>query len=490
MNSVTGSGAVPLGRKSLMASKPRLANPWLEWGRTSKVHGKAVEVPWGWEIRQPRARGDKTSAWVYHRDVGIGIDANNRQCVVELVQEGVSMQAGVYALRLDITSHLELKEGDAKFKVLFQVADGPTYDSEEMFVTETKGPQSRTGKVTVAADCTGTLIVRYETVWASTRGEVQLRGVVFDERGGGQTDFALKVGSEEVTQPVTVTGTKIDLWRYMVPPAERRQQTELNTSAGREFVRRMGAASGHERGVKRGVLMLTNQYWRHWLLKVVGETEFACLGADCSMDGGTKVFVPSTDGYYDENGENYGQPWLPRWCSVGQRHVQTSYNVVLTHAGKELKRPEPQTDYYELHALHDNYHVRQSGKTLTNVAEIHWWRGKNPDTAQPDEKYWFARGMGIVGHWNRHGWSSHFVREQGPGHAEAYGFPEPTRLGFYVPDLPEVGPGPLVLPEEPEDEADTGVVLYLSTKQYSELLRDLQAMDALRESVLSKLTRP
>lgn len=177
---------------------PRLDNPLLEWDEETGVvredFGKTICVPYGWLIEQPEAEDDSTSAWVYNRKNGIGIDANNRMAIVDLIQEDVTLPAGRYGLELQVYSHLDLNDGDAKLQVLFRGDDGLDW-STEIFVGTDKGDQTRLGEVIVNKTTTGTLTIRYTTVWASTEGELQVWGVKFFEMWNHDPDFVLQVGS-------------------------------------------------------------------------------------------------------------------------------------------------------------------------------------------------------------------------------------------------------------------------------------------------------
>lgn len=115
---------------------------------------------------------------------------------------------------------------------------------------------------------------------------------------------------------------------------------------------------------------------------------------------GTDTSPGGVDIYLLSENNHYGSAWVPRWFEIGQLFKRTAvvmWRKKSTGAAVPSKPTGTAVTYLRLERIYSQLSF-QSGIQLQDVAELHAYLddGGRP-AASPWEKYYYARGFGLVG---------------------------------------------------------------------------------------------
>lgn len=166
---------------------------------------------------------------------------------------------------------------------------------------------------------------------------------------------------------------------------------------------------------------------------------FVYRGTDCSPGNGELYMLSENN--------HYGSAWNPRWMDVGQMFKR---NATVIWRRKSNGQPVPekptgvQVSYLRLERIYSQL-TFQSGIQLQDVAELHAYidAGGKP-ASTPWEKYFYARGYGLVGFEDMFGtfksWiAQKFSNQVMPNRVrEVLPWLPPLQKRYYLPAAPSV----------------------------------------------------
>jgi uncharacterized protein YgiM (DUF1202 family) len=166
---------------------------------------------------------------------------------------------------------------------------------------------------------------------------------------------------------------------------------------------------------------------------------FIYRGTDCSP-GNAELYMLSEDNHY-------GSAWVPRWFEIGQTFKRTA-TVIWRRKDNGAAVPSKPTGvavtYIRLERVYSQL-TFQSGIQLQDVAELHAYvdDGGKP-ASSPWEKYFYARGFGLVGFEDMYGTFKSWIAQKfssqvmPPRVREVLPWLEPLQRRYYLPSVPSV----------------------------------------------------
>lgn len=162
-------------------------------------------------------------------------------------------------------------------------------------------------------------------------------------------------------------------------------------------------------------------------------------GTDCSPGDGQLYMLSENN--------HYGSAWVPRWFDVGQIFKRTAtviYRYKSTGGVVESKPPGVQVSYIRLERIYSQL-TFQSGIQLQDVVELHAYvdAGGKP-ASSPWEKYFYARGFGLVGFEDMYGTFKSWIAQKftpqvmPPRVREKIAWLPPLQKRYYLPAAPTV----------------------------------------------------
>jgi uncharacterized protein YgiM (DUF1202 family) len=176
-------------------------------------------------------------------------------------------------------------------------------------------------------------------------------------------------------------------------------------------------------------------------------------GTDCSP-GNAELYMLSESNHY-------GSAWVPRWFEIGQtfkRNATVIWRRKSDGSAVASKPPGVQVSYLRLERIYSQL-TFQSGIQLQDVAELHAYvdDGGKP-ASSPWEKYFYARGFGLVGFEDMYGtfksWiAQKFTQQIMPNRVrEVIPWLPPLQKRYYLPAVPAVTQaGQFTLTKVPQD---------------------------------------
>lgn len=202
---------------------------------------------------------------------------------------------------------------------------------------------------------------------------------------------------------IAPSANTIDMAPYFSPPANR--------SRGDVFILSNNWGGGNERvqlQADNGKVFVTkNQQYEQ---RSIGSNRIH-LELDTSPGGGEYYTVKSNTG------------WMPRHWNVGGRFRRVEDVKYHDKGDCKFKRAARfETDL--LFTAHHKAWTSDSGITFADVVELAWEVNRGDGSTYIDERYWFARGYGLVG-WQKHNgwksWASELTQGQGNNVRETTG---------------------------------------------------------------------
>lgn len=217
---------------------------------------------------------------------------------------------------------------------------------------------------------------------------------------------------------------KIDMWEYLV--GKPNQAHSLSTS---EIVETQFNPNDN----------------RHcWFVKNENSEELAVFGSYIWRGTDTS---PNQLEYYQlwESG-TLGSKWCPRYWEVGKPFKRSpEVRLFRKYDGSMVGSPRVDVSYLELIKHHSVYQF-ESGVVLQDVIELRWYYSKT----DPIERYFYARGYGLVGFEGSNGFKSYVTTTNVSTHPQRKTWPGitpmqlPTEEPSYTPvpsDKDDVTPG-------------------------------------------------
>ncbi len=162
-------------------------------------------------------------------------------------------------------------------------------------------------------------------------------------------------------------------------------------------------------------------------------------GTDCSPGSGELYMLSENN--------HYGSAWIPRWVEIGQMFKRTATVIWRRKANGQPVPEKPtgvQVSYIRVERVYSQLSF-QSGIQLQDVAELHAYidNGGKP-AASPWEKYFYARGFGLVGFEDMFGTFKSWIAQKFSNQVmpdrvrEVLPWLAPLQRRYYLPAAPAV----------------------------------------------------
>jgi murein DD-endopeptidase MepM/ murein hydrolase activator NlpD len=121
----------------------------------------------------------------------------------------------------------------------------------------------------------------------------------------------------------------------------------------------------------------------------------------------------SNERYYSQRiGTNHGAPWVPQFMRIGESYLREPQVTHYQKSNCQAVSSDIVSSYIRLVAVHGEYSSPISGIVIPDVIELDWlW---NP-SGEWLEKYFYSRGMSLVGWKSNQGMFSHVSEIHPPG---------------------------------------------------------------------------
>lgn len=213
----------------------------------------------------------------------------------------------------------------------------------------------------------------------------------------GETDFYMADpwhgDIEMVNDRYPIAGSDI-LEAIFYRPEETTQPPDLPTGQKYDLLSYLRGPDGIQYDTDGGVFTQTYQYQHEagdaWRLVKGDQGQYEFLYADSNHIYRREDTSQGNDRFYVHlTGGVQGAPWIKRFMAVGETAV---FSKQVQHYWNNCTQRLPLadvTDSIRLNAVYEVFTFIGTGKILNDVIELEWLEG--------GEKYWFAKGWGLVG---------------------------------------------------------------------------------------------